>query len=352
MTNEQRAELRRILPGNIPAGVLDNVLSLISDSASPAETEKALTALLRCAIPAEKRENPVDSRKITRDYFDKLLLELRQMDEVLPSTEAAFFGHNFASPIMNTALSHLGTFNPDMPNGMVLYAQAAKQANVLHWVGMSKLPEFEEIMAVGAKTVRIVKPYADEKEIYSRLAQAEELGCVAVGMDIDHSTTRAGELDVVFGDAMDIKPAKKLREYMSATKLPFVIKGVLSVRDALRCAEAGASGIVVSHHNGRVDSCVPPVMVLPEIARAVGKDLTIFVDCGVSSGMDAYKAMALGAHGVCVGTHLIPQLKKGGAQAAADRLLRMNAELKGAMASTGVADVHSFDPSVIYRRDF
>ena len=77
--------------------------------------------------------------------------------------------------------------------------------------------------------------------------------------------------------------------------------------------------------------------------------MPVFVDCGICGGMDAYKALALGATAVSVGNHLIPVLKKGGAQAVADRINAMTDELKGAMAYTGVKDMNSFDPTVIHR---
>ena len=78
--------------------------------------------------------------------------------------------------------------------------------------------------------------------------------------------------------------------------------------------------------------------------------LKIFVDCGVRSGMDAYKALALGADGVCVGNELLPKVKQGGCDAVAERIMEMTRELKGVMAFTGVKDTKSFDPTVLHRK--
>ena len=91
---------------------------------------------------------------------------------------------------------------------------------------------------------------------------------------------------------------------------------------------------------------------MPDIVKAVGGKFPVFVDCGICSGADAYKALALGATAVSVGVHLIPYLKQGGAEAVAGRIQEMTEELKGVMAYTGVADCESFDASVIHRRDF
>ena len=115
-----------------------------------------------------KRENPASSKEITRDYFDSLLLEMRLMDSVIPNTELQLYGKKFKTPIMTAALSHIGTFHPDMPNGMVQYAQGAAIAGAVHWIGMGCEEEFEAVTATGAPTIRIIKPYADEEKIFQQ----------------------------------------------------------------------------------------------------------------------------------------------------------------------------------------
>lgn len=296
-----------------------------------------------------KLTNPASSKEITRAYFDSLLLEMRLMDSDIPNTEFELYGRRFATPIMTAALSHLGTFHPDMPNGMVQYAQGAAKANAVHWIGMGSDEEFESVVATGAATIRIVKPYADEEKIYGQIRCAEQAGAIAVGMDIDHMFDLKGNQDVCIGETMSIKSSKHLQRYIESTKLPFIIKGVLSVHDAIKCAEIGVKGIVISHHGGRLNYAVPPLYVLPDIVKAVGDKMPIFVDCGICSGMDAYKALALGATAVSVGGHLIPYISKGGAEAVCNRIQEMTDELRGAMAYTGVKSMKSFDPTVIHR---
>lgn len=329
--------------------VLIQSLAALPEGLSDEQIYAAAQEKLKAGEEKEKKKNPGDSKQITRDYYDSLLLEMRLMGTRRPNTELQLFGQQFSSPIMTAALSHLGRFKPGVETMMDWYAQAAKLANVLHWVGMCDNDWFGQIMRAGAKTVRIVKPYADEDKIISQLKFAEECGAVAVGMDIDHTFTETGDIDVILGEKMAVKSLKDMETYRNATQLPFVVKGILSVSDALKCREIGADAIVVSHHGGRLAYAVPPVRVLPEIRKAVGEDLKIFVDCGVSSGMDAYKAMALGADAVSVGGHLIPALRGGGAAGAAARIAEMNAELRGAMAYTGIEDCNSFDPTVIHR---
>ena len=77
----------------------------------------------------------------------------------------------------------------------------------------------------------------------------------------------------------------------------------------------------------------------------------MFVDCGIESGMDAYKCLALGATAVSVGRHLMPLLKNG-VEAVSQRIDEMTAELAGVMARTGVSDLDHMDPTVIHRRAF
>ncbi len=293
--------------------------------------------------------NPASSKEITRAYFDSLLVEERLMDSAVPNTEMELYGKKFTTPIMTAALSHIGTFNPDMPGGMVQYAQGAAQAGAVHWIGMGSEEEFDAVVAAGASTIRIIKPYADETKIYDKIRRAEEKGALAVGMDIDHMFDLKGNPDLCMGEQMAVKSSEDLRKYIQSTQLPFIIKGVLSVRDAVKCAEIGAKGIVVSHHGGRINYAVPPLYVLPEIVKAVGDQMSVFVDCGIASGMDAYKAMALGATAVSVGTHLIPYIRKDGAQGVAKRINEMTEEMKGVMSYTGVKDVQSFDSTVIHR---
>ena len=159
----------------------------------------------------------------------------------------------------------------------------------------------------------------------------------------------SGGQDLCAGELMSIKSSEDLRRYVESTDLPFVIKGVLSVHDALKCLEIGVKGIVVSNHGGRLNGSLPPLYILPDIVKAVDGRIPIFVDCGICSGMDAYKALALGATAVSVGCHLIPYIKKGGEDAVAARMKEMTDELKGVMAYTGVRNMNEFDSSVLHR---
>lgn len=285
---------------------------------------------------------------ITRDYFDSLLLETRYIDSVLPSTKMTLFGEVFDTPIMTAALSHL---NNTTTEGMTVYAKGAKLSNAVHWVGMGEDEELERVVATGAKSIKIIKPHADNAEVFRKIEHALSLGCFAIGMDTDHAFNSEGGYDNVMGLPMKPKSSAEIAEFVQAAKVPFIVKGVLSPRDAEKCAKAGCAGIVVSHHHGMVQYSVPPLMVLQDILSAVGNEMEVFIDCGIVSGMDAYKCLALGAKAVSVGRHLMPLLKQG-PEAVSQRINEMTAELAGIMARTGIKTLEEMDSTIIHRRNF
>ncbi|MCL2571603.1 MAG: alpha-hydroxy-acid oxidizing protein [Defluviitaleaceae bacterium] len=292
----------------------------------------------------EKKTNLADANQLTRAYFDSLLLEMRHFDATLPDTTLNLYGETFATPVMMAALSHLNNCHPD---GLVEMARGAKAANAVMWAGMGDEAELEGITATGAKTIKIIKPYADNKDIFRKIKHAEECGCIAVGMDIDHQFDWRGQYDDVLGYKMLPKSTAEIKEFVKATKLPFIIKGILSVTDALKCVEAGVQGIVISHHHGILGYAVPPLMVLPEIVEAVKGRLKIFVDCSVETGLDVFKCLALGADAASIGRLMMTPLKEGGALAVTQKINDITQVLAGAMARTASPVITQIDKSIV-----
>lgn len=322
----------------------------LQDVPPGADTQQIVALVLRKMqrkADSKREENPGNSKKKTREYFDRIWLEQRLMDPVIPDTRMRLFGEEFSGPIMTAALSHLKAHYPGQESAMEELAKGARDAGAVHWVGMCENEEYARIAATGARIIRIIKPYADREKIMDQIRFAREQGALAVGIDIDHTFTEDGNIDVIFGERLAIQSGADIQAFRAAAGLPFLVKGVLSVRDAKRCAQLGVQGIVVSHHGGRMNYAVPPLAILPQIRQAVGPEMRIFVDSGILSGADAYKAMALGADGVCVGTHLMPLLRQGSG-AVARRLEEMRLELRGFMANTGVGDLTGFDPTVLH----
>lgn len=289
-----------------------------------------------------------DANVITQKYMDSILIESRYIDSVKADTGIEFLGEKFSMPVMTPAFSHLGNYGGREKNGLVEYSEAAKELNILNFCGMMENEQFKELVDTGAKTVRIVKPYADNGKVKDQMQYAESVGAFAIGMDIDHIFGNDG-YDVVVGEEMSFQTTDMLRSYVELTKLPFIVKGVLSVSDAVKCAEIGAKAIIVSHHHGRLPYAVPPMMALPEIKDALeGKDVKIIVDCGIATGADVFKALALGADAAAVGRSMMPALEREGAEGVKRFIQGVNNELRYIMSSTGFETVSDIDSSVLY----
>ncbi len=289
-----------------------------------------------------------DANIITQQYMDSILIEERLIDSVVADTSTEFFGEKFDSPVMTPAFSHLKNYDGREYNGLEEYSFAAKECNILNFCGMMENDQFKRLIDTGAKTVRIVKPYADNGKVRDQMQFAESVGAFGIGMDIDHIFGEGGR-DICVGEEMAEQTTEMLRSYVELTRLPFVVKGVLSVQDAVKCAKIGAKAIIVSHHHGRMPYAVPPMMILPKIREALkDQDVKIIVDCGIASGADVFKALALGADGAAVGRSMLSALEKEGIAGTAAYLRKVAGELRYIMSFTGFANVGAIDDSVLH----
>ncbi len=129
-----------------------------------------------------------------------------------------------------------------------------------------------------------------------------------------------------------------------------LIKGVLSVDDARRAADAGCDGIVLTNHGGRqLDYCVAPIEMVGEIAAAVGDRLTIVVDSGFRRGSDIAKALALGAHTVMIGRATLYGLAADGERGVQRALDMLAVELDRVLGQLGCRSVADLQPSLLRR---
>ncbi len=286
-----------------------------------------------------------NSNRISREYIDSLRIETRYMDAVSPTLDFTLYGETFSSPIMTAALSHLDGFM--FPGAAEALARGARDADAVLWYGMAEAEEIERLAATGARMIEIIKPYADRDEIYRRIEHAEKTGLLAVGVDIDHAFGPEGGPDFVHGIEMKALTTAELTGLCRASKLPLIVKAVLSTWEAERCLSAGARGLVHSHHNNRIEYALPPLALLPEIADMAG-GTPLFVDCEIQTGMDAFKALALGAKGVCIGRPLMTAIRENPETGARDYLVRARGQLAKAMAFTGSSDLGHIDPNVIH----
>ncbi len=288
-----------------------------------------------------------DANEITERYMDSILVEERLIDSVKADLKTTILGETFDTPVMTPAFSHLKNFNGRKLTGLEEYSIAAKECNALNFCGMMENDQFQKIINTGAKTIRIVKPYADNAKVRDQFKFAEDAGAFGIGMDIDHIFGTSG-YDIVVAEEMAAQTTDMLHSYIESTKLPFVVKGVLSVADAVKCADIGAKAIIVSHHHGRLPYAVPPMMILPDIKKALaGRNVEIMLDCGIATGADVYKALALGANAVAVGRSMLPHLEKDGVSGVKKFFESVGNELRFIMSSTGFEKVSDIDDSAI-----
>jgi len=205
---------------------------------------------------------------------------------------------------------------------------------------------FAAIKDVDGHGIPFIKPWED-KELNEKLQKAEETGCKIIGMDID----AAGLITLKkMGRPVTPKCMRKLREIIESVNADFILKGIMTPDEARMAIDAGAKGIVVSNHGGRVlDSCPGTAEVLFEISRAVAGQCSIMVDGGVRTGSDVLKMLALGADAVMIGRPF-SIATMGGLQEGVEKYIdQLKSELTAAMVLTGTEKASFVDIRVLYR---
>lgn len=272
-----------------------------------------------------------------------------------PSTKFSIFRKSLDTPILAAPMTG-APYNcgESLTNEAFIGAvvAGAGAAGSLGFIGdAANIAMFEAGLAAsracGQGVAAIVKPRKETGDIVLRFRMAEEAGAVALGLDLDGAGLVTMRLQ---GQAVEPKTVDQLKAIRKETKLPFIIKGVMTADEALLCLEAGADCIVVSNHGGRVlDGCPGAADVLPEIAHALaGCRMTILADGCVRSGVDALKLMALGAQGVLVGRPLCWGAYAAGAEGVATVLKTYTDQLYQAMIMTGCPTLADIGPKVLY----
>ncbi len=261
------------------------------------------------------------------------------------NTSTTALGNKLSLPIMigpvGDVQRHYGDrYNTVSYNHCVLTAAAGK--GTLAWTGdgldASIMTEAcDLIAALDGRGVPTVKPW-DGDTIEKKLDEALAARPAAVAMDID-----AAGLPFLRG--MNPPAGAKSPEQIAAVaercheaSVPFVLKGVMTVSAALRASEAGVDAVVVSNHGGRVLDGVPTTAdVLPSIVDAVGDRVEILVDGGIRSGLDVFRALALGARACLVCRPFVVAAYGGGEDGVRSYLDQLQAELVDVMEMCGAA---------------
>lgn len=262
----------------------------------------------------------------------------------VPDTSFDFFGKSLRLPVMAGPVGavklHYGDKFTDVQYNDIL-VPAAAGAGIIAFTGDGTDPGVVKaatasIRSNGGTGVPTIKPW-DIQTLREKFALVEESRSFAVAMDVD-----AAGLPFLQGltPPAGSKTVEQLREIIQASGKPFIIKGIMTVKGALNALEAGASAIIVSNHGGRVQDQTPSTAeVLEEIADAVAGRMMVLVDGGIRTGVDVFKALALGADAVLLARPYVTAVYGGGEEGV--RLLtdKLFNELTTTMQMCGVSSL-------------
>lgn len=255
----------------------------------------------------------------------------------------------FAAPVGAMTL-HYGDKYNDLAYNDILVAACA-EAGIAAFTGDGTDPAVMEGAAAaiaknGGCGVPTVKPWNLET-IRQKMDLVKAADPFAIAMDID-----AAGLPFLKGlnPPAGSKTVAELREIIEYVKVPFLIKGIMTVKGAQKALEAGAAGIVVSNHGGRVQDGVPATAsVLPAIAQAVKGQMVVLVDGGIRTGVDVCKALALGADACILARPYVTAVYGGQAEGVKVLTDKLKGELQDTMAMCGVHSLSEISGDMIFR---
>jgi 4-hydroxymandelate oxidase len=274
-----------------------------------------------------------------------------------PVLETSFFGKKVEMPLLASSMSGL-SYTSSMTEDEFAYCilEGARLAGTIGFTGHTSKeykihPGIDALRRVQGHGVNIFKPQSQEI-ILDLIKQSENEKAVAVGIDIDG----AGSVNFArAGKPVYRKTIREIRELKRSTHLPFMVKGVMCVEDALAAAEAGVDAIGVSNHGGRVLDATPGVAdVLPSIVKALrrtkrGKRIVVTADGAVRTGYDAMKLLALGADFALIGRPLARQALDSGVEGVKAVLEYIKTDIRKAMIMTSCNSVKDINERILYR---
>lgn len=282
-------------------------------------------------------------------------LNLRTVHAVKePNLTTDFLGLKLSMPIMAAPIGGI-PMNMNHALTEAEYAESvvegALQAGTLAMTGDGPKGEvflsgLKVISEQGGQGIPFIKP-RDVDVIVDMAKQASRIGAKVFGIDIDAATL----INMVrMGQKVSTKTSEELAYIKKNTDIPFIVKGIMTADDALRCCQAGVDAIVVSNHGGRVlDGTPGTAEVLPYIAEAVKGKMTILVDGGIRSGADVLKMLALGADAVLIGRPIAVGAVGQGANGVKEVFEKFAAELRSAMILTATADVNNVSADILWK---
>ena len=288
--------------------------------------------------PGSKGTGTVAARNY--DAWQDVLLNMDTICENVPvDTRFTLFGQTydlpvFAGPVGAVKLHYGDKFTDQEYNSILVPACVEAGIAASKAIGEN-----------GGRGIPTVKPW-DRDTLFAKLDAAKASGAKVFAMDID-----AAGLPFLKGltPPAGSKTVAELREIIEYAGVPFIIKGVMTPTGARKALEAGAAGIVVSNHGGRVQDGVPATaQVLPSIVHAVKGKMTILVDGGIRSGLDVLRALALGADACILARPYVTAVYGGGAEGVRLLTEKLKAELSDAMAMCGVHSLSQITHALVF----
>lgn len=268
-------------------------------------------------------------------------------------TSIELFGMKFEYPIFAAPIGAVPlNYSPALDDYEYTEAiiKGCKEAGVIGFTGDGVKDEYYDLPLQVVKEhdghgVPTIKPW-EKEEIIAKIKKAEKSGAPAVAMDID----AAGLVTLaLLGKPVGTKSVKELKEIISSTKLPVILKGIMTVEGAKKALDAGAYGIVVSNHGGRVlDHTPATIEVLPAIAEAVKGKMKIFIDGGFRSGLDVFKGLALGADAILIARPYVVSAYGGRAEGVKIYTEKLGNELKQTMIMTGCHNLKDVNKNKVF----
>lgn len=296
------------------------------------------------------------------------------------NTRLELFGRRFDSPILLAPVAYQKLAHPEGEMATALAASANGAGMVVSTQASVSLEDIARAATAPLWFQLYVQPDRDFTLALVRRAEAAGYGAIVVTADAPVSGPRNREQRAGFtvppsieavnlrgmkvtamqgegkdgalllgGPLVSAAPTWRDLEWLRAqTRLPLLLKGVMTAEDATQAVAAGVDGLIVSNHGGRaLDTQPATIDMLPEIAAAVACRVPLLLDGGIRRGTDVLKALALGAAAVLVGRAYMFGLAAAGAVGVSHVLRLMRAELEIAMALTGCANLQTIASSCV-----
>ena len=288
------------------------------------------------------------------DAWQKVCLNMDNICENRPAdTRFTFFDQEYGLPVFAGPVGavefHYGDKYTNREYNQIL-VPACAEAGIAAFTGDGQNHDVmraaaEVLTKSGGCGVPTIKPWNMEL-VKEKIDLVKAANPFAIAMDIDAAGLPfLRNLEPPAGR----KTVEELKRIAAWAERPFILKGVMTVAGAKKALEAGASAIVVSNHGGRVlDQCPATAEVLPAIVDAVGGRMTVLVDGGIRSGLDVFKALALGADGVLIARPFVNMVYGGGAEGVKIYVEKLRAELEDAMGMCGARKLSDINRSMLF----